>query len=252
MKLEPLTRLAAAILFIGVRSTFAAEWVVEGRAVGAGDGDTITVMVDPKTQHKVRIAGIDAPEKGQAFGERSKQSLSALVFQKQVEARCPKKDRYGREVCAVYVARRDVGLEQIRTGMAWHYKAYQHEQLTQERLVYRDEEDAAREAKRGERRSSWLQQGLSFSSTVDSWTAPAGKMSIRFLTSRFAYENLTLGARSRSAHDPVPTVDDRRRRQAQSVVQSNSIAAAINAVFDPSRQRQLGQRPRTQDLRVTR
>jgi len=72
-----------------------------------------------------------------------------LAFQKQIEARCHKKDRYGREVCAVYVTRRDVGLEQIRTGMAWHYKAYQHEQPMQERLVYRDEEDAAKAARRG-------------------------------------------------------------------------------------------------------
>ena len=139
----------AAILFFGVRSTLAAEWIVEGRTIGVADGDTITVLDDFKTQHKIRIAGIDAPEKGQAFGERSKQNLSALVFQKEVEARCHKKDRYGREVCAVYVARRDVGLEQIRTGMAWHYKVYQLEQPTQERLVYRDEEEAARAAKRG-------------------------------------------------------------------------------------------------------
>jgi len=71
------------------------------------------------------------------------------VFPKRIEARCHKKDRYGREVCAVYLARRDVGLEQIRTGMAWHYKAYQHEQPTQERLIYRDEEGAAKAAKRG-------------------------------------------------------------------------------------------------------
>ena len=70
--------------------------------VGVSDGDTITILDDAKTQHKIRFAGIDAPEKGQAFGERSKQSLSALVFQKRVEARCHKKDRYGREVCAVY------------------------------------------------------------------------------------------------------------------------------------------------------
>jgi endonuclease YncB( thermonuclease family) len=106
------------------------------------------VLDDSKSQHKVRIAAIDAPEKGQAFGERSKQNLSALVFQKQVEARCHKKDRYGREVCAVFVSLRDVGLEQIRTGMAWPYKAYQHEQPTQERLVYRDEEEAAKAARR--------------------------------------------------------------------------------------------------------
>src|SRR5262245_50667806 len=84
------------------------------------------------------------PRRRQAFGERSKQNLSVLVFQKRVEARCYKKDRYGREVWAVFVSSRDVGLEQIRAGMARHYKAYQHEQPTQERLVYRDEEENAR------------------------------------------------------------------------------------------------------------
>ena len=56
--------------------------------VGVFDGDTITVLDDAKAQHKNRIAGIDAPEKGQAFGERSKQALSALAFQKRVESRC--------------------------------------------------------------------------------------------------------------------------------------------------------------------
>src|SRR5215831_7799627 len=128
---------------------FANPWVVEGRTVGISGGDTITVVDDSKTQHKIRIAAIDAPEKGQAFGKQSKQSLSELVFQKRVEARCHKQDRYGFEVCVVYVNRRDVGLEQIRQGMAWHYKEYQHEQPTQERLVYRDEEDAAKAARRG-------------------------------------------------------------------------------------------------------
>jgi endonuclease YncB( thermonuclease family) len=112
--------------------------------VGISDGDTITVSDETKTQHKIRFAGIDAPEKDQAFGERSKQSLSALVFQKRVDAQCHKKDRYGREVCAVFVSLRDVGLEQIRQGMAWHYKEYQHEQTTQDRLVYRDEEESAK------------------------------------------------------------------------------------------------------------
>jgi endonuclease YncB( thermonuclease family) len=52
-------------------------------------------------------------------------------------------------VCAVFVGMTDIGLEQIRAGMAWHYKEYQHEQPTQERFVYRDEEEAAKAAKRG-------------------------------------------------------------------------------------------------------
>jgi endonuclease YncB( thermonuclease family) len=137
-------RLLAGILFLAVGTAEGTEWIVEGRVVGVSDGDTIAVLDDSKTQHKIRFAGIDAPEKGQAFGEQSKQSLSALVFQKRVEARCHKRDRYGREVCAVFVGLRDVGLEQIRQGMAWHYKEYQHEQTTQDRLVYRDEEDSAK------------------------------------------------------------------------------------------------------------
>src|SRR5262245_44304979 len=98
--------------------------MIEGRVVGISDGDTITVLDDSRTQHKVRIAGIDAPEKGPAFGERSKQNLSALVFQKNVEARCHKKDRYGREVCAMFVSFRDVGLKRISAGRGAKRRGY--------------------------------------------------------------------------------------------------------------------------------
>src|SRR5262245_21527201 len=106
------SQLRGVILAVAVIATpgFAATWIVEGRVVGIFDGDTITVLDDSKTQRKMRIAGIDVSEKGQAFGERSKQNLSALVFQKRVEARCHKKDRYGREVCTVFVNLRDIGL----------------------------------------------------------------------------------------------------------------------------------------------
>jgi endonuclease YncB( thermonuclease family) len=103
----------------------------------------------PVNTHKVRIAGIDAPENKQPFGTASKDNLSRLVFKRDVEARCYKRDRYGREVCRVYQGFADVGLEQVRAGMAWHFKEYAHEQPTQERLVYRDEEGAAKAAKRG-------------------------------------------------------------------------------------------------------
>jgi endonuclease YncB( thermonuclease family) len=101
---------ACAVVVSAVLSTSAAaaSWIVEGRVVGVSDGDTITVLDDAKAPHKIRFAGINAPENGQAFGERAKQSLSALVFQKRVEARCHKKDRHGREVCAVYVNLREV------------------------------------------------------------------------------------------------------------------------------------------------
>ena len=141
--------LLAGILFLAVGTAQGTEWIVEGRVVGVSDGDTITVLDDAKAQHKIRFAGIDAPEKGQPYGERSKQSLSELVFQKRVEVRCHKKDRYNREVCAVYEGLRDVGLEQIRAGMAWWYREYAHEQATQDRLVYRDEEESAKASRAG-------------------------------------------------------------------------------------------------------
>ena len=80
---------------------------ISGRVVGVADGDTITVLDAAKTQHKVRLAGIDALEKAQAFGERSKQNLSALVFGKDVRADCNKRDRYGRDVCRVWVTPSD-------------------------------------------------------------------------------------------------------------------------------------------------
>jgi endonuclease YncB( thermonuclease family) len=63
--------LAAAILTLALGTARGAEWIVEARVVGVSDGDTITMLDDGKTQHKARLAGIDAPERGQAFGERS-------------------------------------------------------------------------------------------------------------------------------------------------------------------------------------
>jgi endonuclease YncB( thermonuclease family) len=76
--------LFAAILVLALDSAQAAGWIVEGRVVAVSDGDTITVLDGDERQHKIRLSGIDAPEKGQAFGERSKQSLSTRRFTEQV------------------------------------------------------------------------------------------------------------------------------------------------------------------------
>lgn len=71
---------------------------LRGKVVGVSDGDTITVLDADKIQYKVRLAGIDAPEKSQAFGERSKQHLGNLVFGKVVYVEWNKTDKYGRTV----------------------------------------------------------------------------------------------------------------------------------------------------------
>ncbi len=87
--------------------------------VHVADGDTITVLDAGKVQHKVRLAGIDAPEKAQPFGQRSRESLEDLVAGRTVIVETHKKDRYGRYVGKVILNSRDVNLEQIRRGMAW-------------------------------------------------------------------------------------------------------------------------------------
>ncbi len=105
------TRAFAAAVLVSPGAVLAGTWVVEGRVVGISDGDTITVLDRMKVQHKIRLTGIDAPEKGQAFGDRARESLSRLAFDRQVEAHCHKKDRYGREVCKVLRGGTDVNLE---------------------------------------------------------------------------------------------------------------------------------------------
>ena len=122
---------------------------VQGRVVGVADGDTVTVLDDHRVQHKVRLAGIDAPEKGMPYGQRSKQYLSDLVFGKTVTLEGDKVDRYGRTVAKVILNGRGVNLAQIAAGMAWHYKKYDREQTANDRMLYRAEELSARAARRG-------------------------------------------------------------------------------------------------------
>jgi endonuclease YncB( thermonuclease family) len=122
---------------------------VGGRVVAVQDGDTVTILDGARVQHRVRIAGIDAPEKSQAFGDAAKQSLARLVHGRQVEARCPKRDRFGREVCSVFLGGRDVGLEQVRGGYAWWYREYAREQSPGDRASYEAAETDARQSRRG-------------------------------------------------------------------------------------------------------
>ena len=97
---------------------------ISGKVVGVSDGDTITVLDAAKTQHKIRLASIDAPEKAQSFGQRSEEHLSDSVFGKQVQVKFNKSDKRGRTVGKVRVDGKGANFEQIRSGLAWHYKKY--------------------------------------------------------------------------------------------------------------------------------
>jgi len=137
---------ACALLLLALACNAA---TIEGRVVGVTDGDTITVLDADKVQHKIRLAGIDAPEKKQAFGNRSKESLSDLVFDKTVIVETEKRDRYGRQIGKVLVDGQDVNLVQIERGMAWFYRQYRSEQSANDQRLYEAAEDAARAGRRG-------------------------------------------------------------------------------------------------------
>jgi endonuclease YncB( thermonuclease family) len=134
----------------------AAELV--GKVISVADGDTLTIVTADKQQHRIRINGIHAPEKGQPFGERSKHNLSRMAFQKDARLDCHKTDRFGREVCKVWVQPADcltcgrtldVGHAKVIAGLAWWYRAYAKEQTAEDRDRYEPAEDEARFRKQG-------------------------------------------------------------------------------------------------------
>lgn len=130
-------------------STAAYAFEERGRVVGVSDGDTLTVLTGHHEELKVRVAGIDAPEKRQPFGEAAKKRMSALAYDRQAVLDCYKRDRFGRNVCRVFVDGADVGLKMVRDGFAWHYKRYQNEQTRSEAESYGRAEAAAKSARVG-------------------------------------------------------------------------------------------------------
>ena len=123
--------------------------ILKGRVVGITDGDSIIVLDASNTQYKIRLAGIDAPEKKQPFGQVSKRSLSNLVYEKSVQVDWSKTDRYGRLVGKVLINDLDANLEQVKRGLAWHYSKYKKEQVFEDRLIYLHAQQDATEAKLG-------------------------------------------------------------------------------------------------------
>jgi endonuclease YncB( thermonuclease family) len=137
----------AALLATAATQIGAVE--VQGKVVAVADGDTITVLDDAKRQHRIRVAAIDAPEKSQAFGSRSKEHLGRLAFGQRVTCDVIKTDAYGRSVANVFASSVDIGLAQIEAGMAWHFKRYASEQSVSARQKYEAAEVSARTARRG-------------------------------------------------------------------------------------------------------
>lgn len=157
------TKHALVALALAFQPGPASPALLQGKAVSVADGDTITVIDSSNGQHRIRLAGIDAPELGKAYGRASKKYLAFLIAGGQVAMEWEKGDRYGRVVGKVWAASPDacpsarpecpktldVGLAQITVGLAWHFKRYAHEQLEEDRERYAFAEKEARARKAG-------------------------------------------------------------------------------------------------------
>jgi endonuclease YncB( thermonuclease family) len=137
------------LFFVWLGTQAWSQDIIHGHCVGVTDGDMIKVLTAENQLLRCRIAFLDAPELGQAFGRRAKQAMSELVFSKDVELRFHTVDRYGRVVAMVFVDSTDAGLELIKEGFAWAYAKYLPEASVAIQKNYTAAEAAARVARVG-------------------------------------------------------------------------------------------------------
>ena len=113
--------IAALLLFVAAIA--AGAETLTGKVVSVADGDTITILVD-SARVKIRLAEIDAPERGQPWGKRAQQALTGKVAGHVVQVETKFNDRYGRRVGHVIYSGRDVNRELVREGHAWVYRQW--------------------------------------------------------------------------------------------------------------------------------
>ena len=147
---------AAAVLIASWLASSHAE-TIAGKVVDVASGNALTVL-SGKGQQRVRLAGVDAPEKGQPYASRSWQNLMQMAYGKEATLECRKADRGERKVCKVKVQplscpacghTLDVGLAQIVAGAAWWHRKYASEQSEEDRGRYESEELEACRRRRG-------------------------------------------------------------------------------------------------------
>ncbi|WKT00564.1 thermonuclease family protein [Gallibacterium salpingitidis] len=120
-------RIIIAFLFTLVAINSFAAREIQCRVVSISDGDTFTCLLKNNKQIRVRLAQVDAPEKKQPYGDRSRQLLSQLIFKKNITIQSDEYDRYGRVVGQVFDASgKNINLTMVQQGLAWAYREYLH------------------------------------------------------------------------------------------------------------------------------
>lgn len=100
------------------------EEVLKGKVVSVADGDTVTILTENDEQIRIRLYGIDAPEKGQDFSNKSRQFLNDLCYGKIVSIEKKGIDQYERVLGIVYINELNLNKEMVRNGLAWYYDHY--------------------------------------------------------------------------------------------------------------------------------
>lgn len=131
------------VFYILLFCTYANSLELVGKVIKVSDGDTIILLTDDKVSHKIRLNDIDAPEKKQAFGNKSRDNLASYIAGELVTVKYKSKDKYGRVLGTIYFEDLDINLQQIKNGYAWVYKQYSKNQ------TYYQEEQKAKELKKG-------------------------------------------------------------------------------------------------------
>lgn len=117
-------RKRVVLLFLIITCLSVQAKTITGEVIKIADGDTLTILTNNKQQEKIRLIEIDAPEKHQAFGNKSRQSLAALCFKQPAVIHYEIRDRYGRILGRVFCNGIDANKDQIKNGMAWVYVKY--------------------------------------------------------------------------------------------------------------------------------
>lgn len=138
--------LALLAILAGAASPAAAQFSFEAQVIRVTDGDTLSVRAGDRN-FRVRLHGVDAPERGQAYGTKARDFLAELVAGQAATLRVMDVDRYGRLIALVFIGATQVNLELLRSGMAWHYTEYDGTAAFA----------AAEAAARAERRGLWAE-----------------------------------------------------------------------------------------------
>jgi micrococcal nuclease len=111
-------------LFLFVFSDAFCQQIFTGKVIKIVDGDTFDMLIKNNTTIRVRMNGIDCPEKKQAFYSNSKKTLSVYIFGKNVKVISTSKDKYKRILGVVFLNKKNVNLQMVANGFAWHFKKY--------------------------------------------------------------------------------------------------------------------------------